>query len=58
MVYSFDGSFIAITHHKKTQNQKHHKYTKHMYNCGIAMELPFVPASPLLPFLVAANDRW
>jgi len=37
---------------KKTQKPKHHKYTKHMYNYSIAMKLPFVPASPLLPLLL------
>ncbi len=38
--------------HKKKQKPKHHKYTKHMYNYSIAMKLPLVPASPLLPLLL------
>jgi hypothetical protein len=42
---------LQETRHKKTK-PKHHKYTKYMYNYSIAMKLPFVPASPLLPLLL------
>jgi hypothetical protein len=39
-------------HTTKKTKPKHRKYTKYMYNYSIAMKLPFVPASPLLPLLL------
>ncbi len=43
---------LQETHNTKKTKPKHRKYTKHMYNYSIAMKLPFVPASPLLPSLL------